>query len=70
MTNYKEWAKLDFDSIEPGEVTPFDKKKVKKHMLKRNKRKKLPIWRNTAAAIILLLGKTITMRVAFPSVAS
>ena len=70
MTKYKEWVDLDIDSIEPVEITSVDKKKVKQHVMKHSKRRKSPIWRNAAAAVMLLLGGTVTMGVAFPSVAS
>ncbi len=70
MTKYKEWVELDIDSIEPVEITSVEKKKVKHHVMKHSKRGKSPIWRNAAAAVMLLLGGTATMGVAFPSVAS
>lgn len=70
MTKYKEWAELDIDSIEPVEVSPFDKKKVKQHVIRQGKRRKSPVWRNAAAAAIVLLGGSVMMGAAFPSVAS
>ena len=70
MTKYKEWAELDITSIEPVEVSSLEKKNVKQHVMKQGKRKKSPVWRNAAAAAIILLGGSVTMAVAFPSVAS
>jgi len=64
----KEWMDLDIDKLELPEVTDIEKARVKRHVLQ--KRKKAPIWRNVAAAAVILVGATVTTGFAFPSVAS
>jgi len=46
----KEWIDMDIEQLELLEVTDIEKARVKQHVLK--KRKKVPIWRNIAIAVL------------------
>lgn len=68
MKDYKQYANLNIEEIEPVEVTELEKKRIKKHVL--GTKKKHPIWRKFAIAAVILLGATVTTPFAFPSLAS
>ena len=70
MKSYKDWAHLDIESIEPVEVSAFEKEKVKRHVLKKRPLKKSALWRNVAIAAVLTVGGTAAMSFAVPSIAS
>lgn len=70
MTKYKDLVNFDIESIEPVDVSPFEKAKVKQHVLQKSKRKKTRAWRKVAAAAVIVVGSTITLGYTFPSVAS
>lgn len=69
--SYKDWANLDIESIEPLEVTELEKARIKQFVLgSKKKYKPSKLWRNMAAAAVILVGGTVTMGFAFPTVAS
>ncbi|MEO4054613.1 DUF4179 domain-containing protein [Solibacillus sp. CAU 1738] len=68
MKDYKQFANLNIEEIEPVEVTELEKKRVQHHVL--GKKKKHPVWRKFAIAAVILLGATVTTPFAFPSLAS
>lgn len=68
MKDYKQFANLNIEEIEPVEVTELEKKRVQHHVL--GKKKKQPVWRKFAIAAVILLGATVTTPFAFPSLAS
>ncbi|XXM73234.1 DUF4179 domain-containing protein [Lysinibacillus sphaericus] len=63
----REWMELDVEELELMDVTDREKERVKRHVLK--KRKKAPVWRSAAAAVIVI-GASAAAGFAVPSIAS
>lgn len=68
MNEYKKLAHLNIDDIEPVEVSEFEKKRVKKHVLGTKRSPKL--FKNIAIATAITIGATVATSFAFPSFAS
>lgn len=72
MTNqYKKWANLNVEDIEPMDVTDIEKARVKKRIInKKIIKTKQPVWRIVAVALMIFVGSATTVSFAMPSVAS
>ncbi|MDQ0233488.1 DUF4179 domain-containing protein [Metabacillus malikii] len=70
MRKINDLLNLDIETIEPVDVTPFEKAKLKKHVMQNSRKKHMNLWRSLTAAAIITIGCTATAGFAFPSVAS
>lgn len=64
----EKWIQLDVDQIEPVEVTPFEKARIKKQLLGTSIRSFK--WRPLAASAIAAIGVTTVLGFSFPTVAA
>ncbi|MEK4090304.1 MULTISPECIES: DUF4179 domain-containing protein [unclassified Viridibacillus] len=68
---YKKWANLNVEDIEPMDVTDIEKARMKQRIINKKIPKiKRPVWRIAAVALMILVGSATTVSFAIPSVAS
>ncbi|MGE7924941.1 DUF4179 domain-containing protein [Viridibacillus arvi] len=68
---YKKWANLNVEDIEPMDVTDIEKARIKQRIINKKATKiKRPIWRIVAVTLMILVGSATTVSFAIPSVAS
>ncbi|WP_042476801.1 DUF4179 domain-containing protein [Bacillus ndiopicus] len=68
MNDYKQFANLNIDEIEPVAVTELEKKRLQKHVL--GHKKKRAAWRKYAIIAAILFGGTVVTPFTFPSLAA
>ncbi|ETT83057.1 DUF4179 domain-containing protein [Viridibacillus sp. FSL R5-0477] len=68
---YKKWANLNVEDIEPMDVTDIEKARMKQRIINKKIPKiKRPVWGIAAVALMILVGSATTVSFAIPSVAS
>ncbi|MGE7919588.1 DUF4179 domain-containing protein [Viridibacillus sp. NPDC093762] len=68
---YKKWANLNVEDIEPMDVTDIEKTRMKQRIINKKMPKiKRPVWRIAVVALMILVGSATTVSFAIPSVAS
>lgn len=68
---YKQWANLDVEQVEPMEVTDIEKARIKQRIIgKKVTKRKNYMWRNVAAAALIIGVSMTTVSFALPAVAS
>lgn len=68
MSDYKKFANLNIDELEPMAVDELEKKRLTKYVL--GQKKKRAVWRKYAIIAAILLGGTIVTPLTFPSFAA
>ena len=68
MNDYKKLVDINIDEIEPVEVSEFEKKRVKQHVL--GTKKKIKVYKYIAMTAMITIGATIAAGFAVPSLAS